>query len=91
MTTLYTCPKCGYAMEDPTVMVGPPREQMLAAIRILTAELAATRAERDALADALWCAEDQWGEDYLWEKWGLSKALSAHRKKALIDAKKGTK
>lgn len=92
MTTLYNCPKCGCAMEDPTVVVGQPREQMLAAIRALTYELTATRTERDALADALWCAEDQWGNDYLWSKWGLSKALTQGRKDALlVESRKAVK
>ena len=32
MTTLYNCPKCGTAMEDPTTTVEPTREQLLAQI-----------------------------------------------------------
>lgn len=40
-------------MEDPATVLLPTRDELLA-------ELTATRAERDALADALWSAEDQW-------------------------------
>lgn len=56
----------------------------------LRGELSDACAERDALAEALWSAEDQWGDDYLWDKWELSKPLTVYRKQALIDAKKGT-
>ena len=77
------CPDCGERYED-----GDAHECSTAGmgevLDRVRAELSATRAERDALADALWCAEDQWGEDYLWSKWGLSKALTAERKQALI-------
>ena len=38
------------------------------------------RDERDALANDLWSAEDQWGDDYLWKKWGLSKHLTPELK-----------
>jgi hypothetical protein len=84
MTTLYTCPKCGAAMERPSVAPLPTRDELLA-------ELVATRTERDSLADALWAAEDQWGDDYLWDKWDLSKPLTAHRKRALSDAADASK
>ena len=47
------------------------------------AELAKTAQERDELANALWSAEDQWGDDYLWDKWNLSKALTKERKEIL--------
>ena len=46
-------------------------------------EIMALKAERDGLAAALWSAEDQWGDDYLWKKWGLSKTLTQERKDAL--------
>ena len=49
----------------------------------LKAELAKASQERDELADALWSAEDQWGDDYLREKWNLSKALTKERKETL--------
>ena len=47
------------------------------------AELAKTAQERDELANALWSAEDQWGDDYLWDRWNLSKALTKERKEIL--------
>lgn len=41
------------------------------------------RNQRNALANALWSAEDQWGEDYLWAKWELSKHLTDELKDEL--------
>lgn len=32
--------------------------------------------QRDALADSLWAAEDQWGDDFLWQKRRLSDPLT---------------
>ena len=50
----------------------------------LKAELAKCKAERDAFASDLWSAEDQWGTDYLWKKWDLSKHLTDEVKKSLV-------
>jgi hypothetical protein len=34
MSTLYSCPKCGTAMEDPTTVILPTREQLIAAMNV---------------------------------------------------------
>lgn len=47
------------------------------------AELKELEAHRNKLADSLWCAEDQWGDDYLWNKWNLSEHLTEELKKDL--------
>jgi hypothetical protein len=36
--------------------------------------------QRNDIANCLWSAEDQWGEDYLWTKWELSRALTDEMK-----------
>lgn len=47
------------------------------------AALQAERKKVRELAAALWCAEDQWGDEYLWQKWGLSKLLTDELKSEL--------
>ena len=49
----------------------------------LRRKLEAMTEQRNALADALWSAEDQWGGDYLWKKWGLSRHLTKDLKDLL--------
>jgi hypothetical protein len=51
----------------------------------LKLELAKVKEERDALASDLWCAEDQWGTDYLWKKWKLSRLLTDELKQRLLE------
>ena len=57
-------------------------------VGMVRARLVEVEKQRDALADALWSAEDQWGDDYLWEKWGLSKHLTKELKDELTSKAK---
>jgi hypothetical protein len=56
-------------------------------IRKLKEDLDKMRLQRNALANALWCAEDQWGDDSLWKKWELSEHLTEELKKELASGK----
>ena len=41
------------------------------------------------LAGDLWSAEDQWGSDYLWTKWNLSRLLTPdHKAMVMADSDK---
>jgi hypothetical protein len=44
----------------------------------LLARLAIAEAGADRLADDLTCAQEQWGDEYLWQKWELGSALRLH-------------
>jgi chromosome segregation ATPase len=46
-------------------------------------EIEALRKQRNELANLLWMAEDQWSDDYLWKKWGLSAPLTDELKEEL--------
>lgn len=62
-----------------------PHEYAAAGFRALAKareEMARITKERDEALKDLWCAEDQWGEDWLWQKWGLSRLLTEEWKKS---------
>jgi hypothetical protein len=48
------------------------------AIDALLARLATAEADADRLADDLTCAQEQWGDQYLWQKCELDSALRLH-------------
>jgi hypothetical protein len=47
-------------------------------IDALLARLPTAEADADRLADDLTCAQEQWGDEYLWQKWELDSALRLH-------------
>ena len=55
----------------------------------LQGEIVRLTIQRDNLAHALWSAEDQWGSEHLWEKWGLSKHLTPELKQELLEGPSG--
>ena len=52
-------------------------------LRAKDVEIEALRKQRNELANNLWSAEDQWGDDYLWTKWKLSQHLTEALKKEI--------
>jgi hypothetical protein len=60
-------------------------------IRKLKEELNKMRLQRNDLANALWCAEAQWGREYLWWKLKLSEQLTEELKKELAIGKMKTR
>jgi len=59
------CPWCGFDYIETNEQMNSP-----AKLRIFIR----------GIANDLWCAEDQWGDDYLWKKWDLSKHLTEELK-----------
>jgi hypothetical protein len=60
--------------------------EMAAQYDVLAKQLAETEADLQAVVEDLQMAQGQWGDEYLWEKWGLNEALARPGVKRVMEA-----
>jgi chromosome segregation ATPase len=61
--------------------------EMAAQYDVLAKQLAETESDLQAVVEDLQMAQGQWGDEYLWEKWGLNEALARPGVKRMMEAK----
>jgi hypothetical protein len=59
--------------------------EMAAQYDVLAKQLAETEADLQAVVEDLQIAQGQWGDEYLWEKWGLNEALARPGVKRIME------
>jgi hypothetical protein len=70
------CQVCGDVSATNETLMPGTRLCTCGGVPALKRRIAELERERNEIASDLWCAEDQWGDDYLWKKWELSRHLT---------------